>query len=132
MSKFNFTEEDLSPALRRHLDTIRDCERSGEPMKRHAARKGLSIHTLYQAKKVLRKKGVLGSPSGTRAKSRIVRTAEKPALRFVQAVRRSEEQERGLAWRVRLPGGVIFESRAVLTSDEMLRLLKSLSSGDEA
>ncbi len=132
MSKADFNEEELTPALRRHLSEIRDCEQSGEPMKRYAARKGLSIHTLYQAKKVLRKKGVLGSPSGTRAKSRIVRTAEKPALRFVQAVRRSEDDEMGLAWRVRLPGGVIFESKAALASDEMLRLLKSLSSGDEA
>ncbi len=132
MSKVNFNEEELTPALRRHLDEIRNCERSGEPMKRYAARKGLSIHTLYQAKKVLRKKGVLLSPDGTRAKPRIGRSAEKPTLRFVQAVRRSEEHERGLAWRVRLPGGVIFESNAVLSSDEMLRLLKNLSSGDEA
>ncbi len=98
MSDVDFNEEELSPALRKHLDGIRDCERSGEPMKRYAARKGLSIHTLYQAKKVLRKKGVLGSPSGTRAKSRIVRTAEKPALRFVQAVRRSEDHELASCW----------------------------------
>jgi hypothetical protein len=132
MSKADFNEDELTPALRRHLGEIRECERSGEPMKRYAARKGLSIHTLYQAKKVLRKKGVLGSPSGTRAKPRIVRTAEKPALRFIQAVRRSEDHEMGLAWWVRLPGGVIFESKAALASDEMLRLLKILSSGDEA
>jgi len=101
-------------------------------MKHYAVRRGLSVHTLYQAKKVLRKKGVFVSPDGSRAKPRIGRAAEKPALRFVQAVRRSEEQEQGLTWRVRLPGGVIFESNAVLSSDEMLGLLKNLSSGDEA
>jgi hypothetical protein len=128
MSQGNLNEEELSPALRRHLDVIRACERSGEPMKRYAARKNLSIHTLYQAKKVLRKKGVLGSPSVAPAKRRIARAAEKPALRFVQAVRRSEESEIGFRWRVHLPGGVIFESNAALTSDETLRLLKSLSS----
>ncbi len=56
MSKGDFNEDELTPVLRRHLEKIRDCERSGEPIKRYAARKGLSIHTLYQAKKVLRKK----------------------------------------------------------------------------
>jgi len=126
MSQGNSNEEELSPALRRHLDVIRDCERSGEPMKRYAARKGLSIHTLYQAKKVLRKKGVLGLPSVAPAKRRMARAAEKPALRFVQAVRRSEEPEMGLRWRVHLPGGVIFESNAALTSEATLRLIKSL------
>jgi hypothetical protein len=132
VSEVEFNEEELTPALRRHLEVIRDCEQSGEPLKRYAARKGLSIHTLYQAKKVLRKKGVLRSPSGTRAKPRIGWAVEKPSLRFVQAVRRSEEHERVLAWRVRLPGGVIFESNVALFGEAMLRLLKSLASGGPA
>lgn len=132
MSQGNFNEEKLTPALRRHLTVIRECEQSGEPLKRYAARKGLSIHTLYQAKRVLRKKGVLRSPDGTRAKPRIGRAAEKPVLRFVQAVRRSEENERVLAWRVRLPGGAIFESNVALSGEAMLRLLKSLSSAGPA
>jgi hypothetical protein len=132
MSEFHSTEEELTPALRRHLAAIRDCDGSGESMKRYADQKGLSIHTLYQAKKVLRKKGVLRLPSRVPAKGVRAPRHAKPSLRFVQAVRREEEHERGMAWRVRLPGGGIFESDTALTLDEMLQLFNNLSSGGQA
>ncbi len=133
MSKVDSNEGILSPALRRHLATIRDCERSGEAMKRYATRRGLSVHTLYQAKKTLRKKGFLSSPDvSAAAKSKAFSSPDKGASRFVEVVRRTEGREMDASWRVRLPGGVVFESNASLSTDEMLRLFKSLSGGKQA
>lgn len=62
--------DELSATLSKHLDVIEAFARSGEPLKRYAERTGLSIHTLYQAKKELRKKGVLPPPQRPRGKVR--------------------------------------------------------------
>ncbi|MFT5042407.1 MAG: transposase [Hyphomicrobiaceae bacterium] len=102
--------DELSATLRRHLDVIEACAQSGEPLKRYAERMGLSIHTLYQAKKELRKKGVLPPRQRPGGKVRKPRRGVQRAARFVEAVpRRSEGAAVNPAWRLRLPTGVVFE-----------------------
>jgi len=121
--------DELSATLRKHLDVIEACARSGEPLKRHAARTGLSIHTLYQAKKELRKKGVLPPPKRRRGKVRKPRRDVQHGPRFVEAVpRRSEGAAVNPAWRLRLPTGVVFESMTAITADEIVRLARALGS----
>ena len=118
----------LSPALTKWLAEIQACERSGEALKAYAARKGLSVHTLYQARKVLRKKGVLaphGRPRPTGA-GKLPRVERESIPRFVQAVQRSDVRDPGLAWRLRLPSGLIFESHAPVVIDDVLRLARGL------
>ena len=44
----------LTPRTRERLAAVRACEKSGETLKSYAARQGLSVHSLYQAKKVAR------------------------------------------------------------------------------
>ena len=127
----NGTEQrdELSATLRNHLDVIEACEQSGEPLKRYAERKGLSIHTLYQAKKELRKKGVLAPAEHPRGKARKLQRGAQHAPRFIEAVpRRSEGAAVNPAWRLRLPTGVVFESTTPITADEITRLARVLGS----
>jgi len=117
----------LSATLRKHLDVIEACEQSGEPLKRYAERMGVSIHTLYQAKKELRKKGVLPPPKRQRGKVRKPRRGVQHGPRFVEAVpRRSEGAAVNPTWRLRLPTGVVFESTTAITADEIVRLARAL------
>ena len=121
--------KELSATLRKHLDVIETCEQSGEPLKRYAERKGLSIHTLYQAKKELRKKGVLAPTERPRGKTRKPQPGVQHAPRFIEAVpRRSEGAAVNPAWRLRLPTGVVFESTTAITADEITRLARVLGS----
>ena len=84
----NGTEQrdELSATLRKHLDVIEACEQSREPLKRYAERKGLSIHTLYQAKKELRKKGVLAPTERRLGKARTLRRGVQHAPRFARVL----------------------------------------------
>ncbi len=117
----------LSATLRKHLDVIQACAQSGEPLKRYAERTGLSIHTLYQAKKQLRKKGVLPAPQRPRGKAGKPQRGVQHGARFVEAVsRRSEGAAVNPAWRLRLPTGVVFESTTAITADEIVRLARAL------
>ena len=118
----------LSPTLTKWLAEIHACDRSGEALKAYAARKGLSVHTLYQARKVLRKQGVLAPHSRPRPKGaeKLPRVARGSTPRFVQAVQRPELREPGVAWRLRLPSGLIFESHAPVVIDDVLRLARGL------
>jgi hypothetical protein len=53
---------------------IRAAEGRGEPLKHYAARKGLSAHSLYEAKRVLRERGVI-APAAARKRPRSPRFA---------------------------------------------------------
>ena len=53
------TERELGERLRSWLKHIRSAERRGEPLKHYAKRRGLSAHSLYEAKRQLRAFGVL-------------------------------------------------------------------------
>jgi hypothetical protein len=114
----------LSPANRKWLLDIRACEKSGESLKSYAERKGISVHALYQAKKVAREKGIL--PPHRKGKAPLASSRRRRPARFVKAVQCVEAREAGAAWRLRLPGGAVFESMAPLNVDETLRLVELL------
>jgi hypothetical protein len=112
-------EAGLTPAQRKWLGHLRAAERSGGTIKEYAARRGLSIQSLYQAGKRLRRLGVLEP----RARRR--RETATPAFVKVEPV--ATRRETGPPWRIRLPSGVIFESSALLAHDDLLSLLTALA-----
>ena len=63
MSSTKSAEARLSPTLRKGLAHIRSCEKSGETLKSYAERRGLSVRSLYDAKKKLRVHGIV-APHG--------------------------------------------------------------------
>jgi transposase-like protein len=114
----------LTPTVRKRLAEVRTCEKSGETLKSYAARHGISVHSLYQAKKLARRHGMLAPHRARKAERSPPRSS--PPRRFVEAIRRAEVPERGATWRVRFPSGVVLESSAPLAIDEALRLIDRL------
>jgi hypothetical protein len=111
-------ETRLSLRQREWLEHLRAARRSGETIKDYAARRGLPVQTLYQAGKRLRCLGVL--------EPRNRRRREPAASAFVKVEPAAARPETGPAWRIRLPRGVVFESRAPLGHDDLLSLLAAL------
>ena len=113
--------------LRKRLSHIRACEQFGETLKRYAARHGISVHALYQAKKQARQKGLL--PAHGTQKTRVV-GSKRPKVtrrpRFVEAIAAPAASTPGLAWRLRLRSGDVLESSRPLGHDETLRLIHAL------
>ena len=113
------SEAALTPGQREWLQHLRAAERSGETIKDYAARRGLSVQSLYQAGKVLRRLGVI-DPC-------VRRRGEPAASAFVQVEPVATRRETGLAWRIRFPSGLVFESTAPLAHAELLSLLAALA-----
>jgi hypothetical protein len=109
----------LTLAQRKWLGHLRAAERSGGTIKEYAAGRSLSVQSLYQAGKRLRRLGVL--------ESRTRRRPETATPAFVKVERTAARRETGPAWRIRLPSGVIFESSAPLAHDALLSLLTALA-----
>lgn len=124
MGSKNSSGDRASSNLRKRLAEIRACEKSGESLKDYAERRGLSVHMLYQAKKVARQQGLL-APHRAEAVQR-KRSKARPRPRFVDAVRRDETQSLSAAWRLRLPTGAVFESGTALSPDEIIQLVDAL------
>lgn len=76
-----------SVTLRKRLAQIEACEKSGESLKVYAERHGLSVHTLYQAKKVARRQGLI-PPYRIQHAARAAKPSKARPARFVQAVRK--------------------------------------------
>jgi len=116
-----------SPLLRDRVAAIRACERSGETLNAYAARTGVSVSTLYEAKRRARSLGLLPPYRSARR-----RAATKPpswesgATRFVEATVRPAPRDEAFAWRLRFPGGEILEATTPLGGDETLRLIELL------
>jgi hypothetical protein len=118
-----------SGPMRSRLAHIRSCEKSGESLKAYAERHGLSVHGLYQAKKLARQEGLLPPHrgSGLPRKSR----KKNPApVRFAEAVVGARDLGAVPSWRLRLPTGVVIESHTALEPDQLLHLIRALR-GDE-
>jgi len=100
---------DLTRAQRTWLRHLRRAARGGETVRGYASRHGLSEHAMYQAAKVLRAKGVLGTVKPGVERRRTVRP------RFVE-LKVAEERpvDRAGGWRARLPNGVVIESEGEL------------------
>ena len=118
-----------SALLRKRLGQVRACERSGETLKTYAARHGISVHALYQAKKQARQKGLL--PAYRTQKTRAAGAKRPKATRrprFVEAVVAPAAPTSALAWRLCLRSGDVLESSTPLRHDETLRLVHALRS----
>ncbi len=115
---------EASVRLRKQLGQIRACERSGETLKTYAARHGISVHALYEAKKKARQQGLLPA-HGTQPK-RAARATRRRRARFVEAVVTPTDAAPALAWRLRLRSGDVLESSTPLGQDETLWLIDAL------
>lgn len=113
-----------SAALRKRLAHVRACERAGESLKAYAARHGLSVHMLYQAKKTARQQGLL-PPHGTE-KGSPARSTRPRRSRFVEAISAPALPQAGYSWRLRFPSGEVLESSTPLAGDAALRLIGAL------
>ena len=114
----------LTRANQKWLAEVRVCEKSGESLPSDAERKGVSVHALYQAKKRARELGLFPAHRKGKGPSSSPRRSRAP--RFVEAMGRVEPREPAVTWRVRFPSGVIFESVAPLSHDDVLHLVDSL------
>ena len=73
---------DLSERQRYWLEHLRAAEGRGEPLKHYAVRKGLSAHSLYEAKRRLRALGVVAPAAARRlGRSRFARVSVPAAAR---------------------------------------------------
>ena len=124
MGSKNSRRDRASANLRKRLAEVRACEKTGESLKDYAARQGLSVHMLYQAKKVARQQGLLAPHRADPVKR--TRSKSRRRRRFVDAVLRDEARPSAVAWRLRLPTGVVFESETSLSPDEIIRLVDAL------
>ncbi len=118
---------EASARLRKRLEQIRACEQSGETLKAYAARRRISVHALYQAKKQARQQGLLpahGSQKTRAVRSKGARAPRRP--RFVEAISAPAAATPDCAWRLRLRSGDVLESSTPLTDLETVRLIAAL------
>ena len=120
MSRRSSKRGTASARLRERLNVVRACKKSGESLKTYAERHEISVHSLYQAKKVARKKGLL--PPHRSASSASQRKSARPP-RFVEArVTPSMTPAIRSTWRIRFTSGDVLESDAPLSMEEVVRL----------
>ena len=113
-----------SATLHKRLAQVRACERAGESLKAYAARHGLSVHMLYQAKKMARQQGLLpphGAQKGSPARPKQLRRS-----RFVEAISTPAMPQLGYSWRLRFSSGEVLESSTPLAGGEALQLIDAL------
>ncbi len=115
-----------SAKLRKRLEQIEACEKSGESLKAYARRHGLSVDALYQAKKVARRQGLI-APYHHQGTGRAKGSSASSPSRFVKAIRRTDAPgSQGTAWRLRFSGGEVLESSTPLSTDVVRLLLDTL------
>ena len=96
-------ESGLTERQRHWLKHIRAAQRKGEPLTVYAEQRGLSVSSLYEAKRHLRKAGVIAAASEPRMPERV-------AAKFVSvSVREPVRSVNGTVLRVRLSSGAILE-----------------------
>ena len=115
-----------SPALHKRLAEIESCNDSGESLKAYATRRGISVHSLYQAKKMARRHGLLPPHGKEKTKSSRIKAPRPP--QFVEATAVVSSRSPSAAWRVRFPGGEVLESNTPLDVEVAIRLIESLGS----
>jgi len=111
-----------SATLRRRLSQIRACERSGESLKAYAARQGVSVHALDQAKKLARQHGLWPAHGEKTGDSRVTPVS---ASRFVEAVPAMRPEPRPTL-RLRLAGGDVLEVHGALEADVLAKMVSAL------
>jgi hypothetical protein len=113
-----------SVGLRRRLAEVQSCEDSGESLKAYAERRGISVHSLYQAKKLARRLGLLPPHRTGKAKASREQAVRPP--RFVEATAVVSSLSSPAAWRLRFTGGEVLESHTPLDVEVAVRLIESL------
>ena len=93
----------LTERQRHWLGHLRAAQRKDEPLTVYADQQGLSVSSLYEAKRHLRKAGIIADASGPR-------TPERVAAKFVSvSVREPVRSVNGTVLRVRLSSGALLE-----------------------
>ena len=111
--------------LRDRLAHIRACEKAGGSLKAYAERHGLSVHPLYQAKKIARQRGLL-PPYASEGARRPVKKKSSPGLFAEAVVVRPRDLGVGPTWRLRLASGDVLEGHSPLERGELVHLLRAL------
>lgn len=105
----------LSERQRHWLRHLRACERSGETIRDYGERRGVSVHSLYSARKRLRGLGIsFGSP---RRSSRV--SFAKVSL--------GEAAAGSIPWRVVFPNGAVVEWSVPLGGERAKELLQAIA-----
>ena len=94
---------DLTERQRERLKHVRAAESRGEALTDYAKHRGLSVSSLYEAKRRLRQVGVIPAAKAENA-------TKARAARFVElAVRQGPVDATGASLRVQLPNGTVLE-----------------------
>ena len=115
----------VSGKLREQLAHMRASEKSGGSLKDYAGLHGLSIQSLYQAKKVARQQGILPPHRSGPSRARVTRKELAPA-RFTEAIMVPPQSGSGPAWRIRLASGDVLESDSTLPPEELVHVIRAL------
>jgi len=105
----------LSERQRHWLGHLRACERSGETIRHYGERQGVSVHSLYSARKRLRG---LGISFGSSQRSSRVSFAK---------VSLGEAAVGPAHWRVHFPNGAIVEWSVPLEGERAKELLQAIA-----
>ncbi|MFQ5634804.1 MAG: hypothetical protein ACE5G3_05695 [Gammaproteobacteria bacterium] len=102
----------LTEHQRSWLERIRACEASGMTVSAYAAEHGLNARTMYGARKVLKRKGVL--PGGAQG------------IGF-QRARIVVADSRDMSWRIALPNGVTVSFSGAVDTDSLSMVLHTVA-----
>jgi hypothetical protein len=111
----------LTERQRHWLKHIRAAERKDEPLTVYAEQQGLSVSSLYEAKRHLRETGVIAAASGTKKQKQVV-----PEFVSV-SVREPVPSVSGTALRIRLSSGAMLEWSDAPQGEALRELVGMLS-----
>jgi len=103
-------EQSLTAHQRYWLERVKACEVSGKSVVAYASEHGLAVRALYDAKKILVKKGVLPRTHGAR-------------FQRVQ----TEAVSVGSKWRIQLTNGVLVEFSGIVDGGSLSTVLSTVS-----
>ena len=108
-------ERTLTERQRHWLKHLQACEEAGETIRGYSERHGLSVHSLYSARKRLRSLGIsFGSP-------------RRPSTVSFAKVSLRDPPVGPLHWRVRFPNGAIVEWSGPLGGERAKELLQTIA-----
>jgi hypothetical protein len=111
----------LTERQRHWLKHIRAAERKDEPLTVYAEQQGLSVSSLYEAKRHLRETGVIAAAGGTKKQKQVV-----PEFVSV-SVREPVPSVSGTALRIRLSSGAMLEWSDAPQGEALRELVGMLS-----
>ena len=103
-------EQTLTAHQRHWLEQIKACEASGKSVSAYAAEHGFQVRSMYDAKKILVRKGVL--PRTLKTRFQRVQTATETA---------------DTKWRIQLPNGASVEFCGAVDGDSLSGVLTTVA-----